>query len=267
MKAWPVALNTYRGLLRGRILLFLLLLFSLTFLGFASGMFFAARLGEAGALEQSRLLFAHQIEGLLSAYAFFALVMATVAGAYVLPGEIKSGTIVPTLGRAVSRAQYLLGLFLGLNLLLATYVGLAVASIGGLLVWSGVRPDPQLLLGLLYVVLVANLWMGLTFLYSTLFGPLLALIAAVFTFSLPGMAEIVRLYSQEWSERLRSLFEHLLPAWNLIDYDAYLLLTRSPAARAASVHVMGIVHAVDYLAAVLLLAFLVFRRRSLLPPT
>jgi len=267
MKAWPVALNTYRGLLRGRILLFLILLFSLTFLGFAAGMFFASRLGEAGALEQSRLLFARQIEGLLGAYTFFAFVLATIAGAYVLPGEIKSGTIVPTLGRAVSRAQYLLGLFLGLNLLLATYVGLAAAAIGGLLLWSGIRPDPHLLLGLLYLVLVANLWMGLTFFYSTLLGPLLALMAALLTFSLPGVAEIVRLYSQEWSERLRPVLEHLLPAWDLLDYEAYLVLTRSPAGREAAVHLTGIVHALDYLVVLLLLAFLAFRRRSLLPPT
>jgi hypothetical protein len=266
MKVWLVAANTYRGLLRGRILVFLILLFSLTFLGYAGGLFFASRLGEAGAAEQARLLFASQIEGLLKTYAFFAFLLAIIAGAYLLPGEIKSGTIVPTLGRAVPRGHYLLGLFLGLNLLLATYMVLAVGSIGGLLLWSGIRPDPQLLWGLLYLVLSVNLWMGLAFFYSTLLSPLVALISAMLTASLPRMAGVLSLYSQEWGERLGGLFEHMLPAWDLLDYGNYLALTRSAVTREAEIHLIGIVHGLDYLAILLLLALLIFRRRSLLPP-
>lgn len=265
MKAWLVALNTYRGLLRGRILLFLILLFALTFLGYAAGMFYAQSLGEAGAAAQSRSLFAYQIENLLRVYTGLAYLLALIAAVYVLPGEIKSGTIVPTLGRAVSRGQYLLGVFVGLNLLLLTYVGLMALSIGGLLLWSGIQPQPQLLLGVFYFVLTMNIYMALAFFYSALLGPLLAFMATLFTVSLPGAAEILRFYSQEWSERLRAILEQVLPAWGLFDSGGYLVLTRSPAAQDATTHLVGVAHALDYMGVILLLAWLAFRRRSLLP--
>jgi ABC-type transport system involved in multi-copper enzyme maturation permease subunit len=265
MKAWLVALNTYRGLLRGRILLFLILLFALTFLGYAAGMFYAETLGEAGAAEQSRSLFAYQIESLLQLYTGLAYLLGMIAAVYVLPGEIKSGTIVPTLGRSVSRGEYLLGVFVGLNLLLLTYVGLMAISVGGLLLWSGIWPQAQFPLGVLYFVLTINLYMAIAFFYSTLVGPLLAFMATLFTISLPGIAELLRLYSQQGSERLRAVLEELLPAWELIDFGSYLRLTRSPAVQEVTTHLVGIVHALDYLAVLLLLAWLAFRRRSLLP--
>ncbi len=266
MKAWLVALNTYRGLLRSRAILFLVLVFILTLLGYITGLYFATRLEDAGAAEQSRWLFARQIESLLTTYAFLAHAMALLAGVLVLPGEIKSGTIVPTLGRALPRGQYVLGLFLGLNLLLATYLAMAVVSIGTLMLWSGVRLDPNLLLGVPFLILSVNILMGVAFFYSTILNPLVAFIAAAFTLSLPGAAEIVRLYSQEWSERLRTALEYLLPAWDLLAYDNYLVITRSPEPREWTAHLLGMAHGLDYLALLLLLAYLTFRRRSLLPP-
>src|SRR3990170_6442384 len=69
---------------------------------------------------------------------------AAFMGAFVLPGEIKSGTILPTLGRALSRSQYLLRLFLGINLLLATYLLLVAVAAAGLMLWSGVGVEPYL---------------------------------------------------------------------------------------------------------------------------
>lgn len=266
MKVWQVALNTYRGLLRSRALLVFLFIVLFTFLGSAGTVFFATQLASAGAAEQSRLLFARQIESLLSTYAVFAFILAVLAGAYVLPGELKTGTIVPTLGRAVSRGQYLLGLFLGLNLLLASYAALAGLSIGGLLLWGGVSPGPAVPLGVLYALLTANIVMAMAFFYSTRLGPLVAITATVLTLSLPGLTEAVRLLSQPWSERLEKVSAYLLPAWDLIDYGDYFVLTRSPAARGLDVHLVGILHALDYLAVLLLLAFFLFRRRSLLPP-
>lgn len=265
MKIWLVAVNTYRGLMRGRILLFLILLFVFTFLGYAAGLFYAQTLGEAGAAEQSRSLFAYQIENLLEMYTDLAYLLALIAAVYVLPGEIKSGTIVPTLGRSVSRGQYLLGLFAGLNLLLLTYVGLTALSIGGLLLWSGLWPPWGFLLGAGYFILTINLFMAFAFFYSTLVGPLLAFVATLITLSLPDIAGEFRVYSQAWSEHLQTILETLFPAWDLFGFSGYLALTRSTPVRDAVNHLVGVVHALDYLAVVLLLSWLVFRRRSLLP--
>ncbi|MFQ5927123.1 MAG: hypothetical protein ACE5MH_06785, partial [Terriglobia bacterium] len=165
MKIWHVALNTYRGLLRNRALLALVLFFLLVFLGSVGAIYFAARLAEAGADEQARLMFAQAIEQLLSTNAIFAFILAALAAAFALPAEIKSGTILPTLGCALPRSQFLLGLFLGVNLLLVTYLALVSVAGVGLMLWSGVSPEPHLLLGLLYVVLIANIVAALAFFF------------------------------------------------------------------------------------------------------
>lgn len=267
MKVWRVALNTYRGLLRNRALLAVVLLFVFIFLSSVGTIFYSARLGEAGAAEQSRRLLALELESLFASNAVMAILLATLAAAFVLPGEIKSGTILPTLGRALPRGQYLLGLFLGVNLLLLSYLALVVLTTGALLAWGGVNPGPHLWLGLLYVVLIANIIAALAFFFSTRVSPYLALVATGFLLTLPGTAEVVRLWSQVWGERAEQAARHLLPAWGLLDFGEYLSLTRAPVARSAEYYWLGLAHGVDYLAVVLLLAYFLFRRRSLLPPT
>jgi len=265
MRIWWVGVNTFRGLLRSRALLAFFFLVLFTVLSALGVFYFAEQLSEAGAAEQARLLFAQRIEGMLETFVLYGYFLAALAGAYLLPGEIKSGTIVPTLGRAVSRGQYLLGLFLGLNLLLATYAGLVAVMLGGLMVLGQVWPGPEMLLGVLYALLAVNIVLGLSFFFSTVFPPLVALAAMLTFLALPGLTDAVRLYSQEWADRLKSILTYPQPAWELLDYGNYFVLTRSAVERPWSSHLLGIAHGLDYLAVLLLLAYLVFRRRSLLP--
>ena len=267
MKVWAVAWNTYRGLLHNRALLALSLFFLFIFVSSAGGIYFAARLSEAGAAEQARRLFAQSIGSLLNTNAVFSFILAAFMGAFVLPGEIKSGTILPTLGRALSRSQYLLGLFLGINLLLATYLLLVAVAAAGLMLWSGVGVEPYLLLGLVYVVLIANVVAAIAFLFSVLVNPQVALVALAFFLSLGGLAASIRLVSQVWAERVEAVVDYVLPAWGLLNYSDYLQVTRTPTARSAEFFAVGLAHGLDYLAVFLLLALFAFRRRSLLPPS
>jgi len=267
MKVWAVAWNTYRGLLRNRALLALVLLFFFVFISSVGGIYFAARLAEAGAAEQAKLVYARAIGSLLYTNAIFAFILAALMGAFVLPGEIKAGTILPTLGRALSREQYLLGLFAGINLLLFSYLAVVVLATIGLLLWGGVSAEPHLLLGLLYVVLVANVVAAVAFFFSTVVNPLVGLVATNFFLSLRGLAESIRLWSVEWAERVEAVVDYLLPAWGLLDYDNYLQVTQTPVARPAEFFLVGIAHGLDYLIVFFLLAYFAFRRRSLLPPT
>lgn len=267
MKIWRVALNTYRGLLRNRALLAVVLLFLFIFLSSVGAIYYSSRLAEAGAAEQSRRLLALELESLFATNAVFAILLAALAGAFVLPGEIKTGTILPTLGRALPRSQYLLGLFLGVNLLLVTYLGLVSLTAGALLARSGVNPGWHLLLGLAYVILIANIVTALAFFFSTFLSPFVALVATGFLLELRNATAVVTLFSQSWGQRAERVTEYLLPAWGLLNFGEYLSVTRSPVARPAEFYFLGVGHAVDYLVVVLLLAYLVFRRRSLLPPS
>lgn len=128
-----------------------------------------------------------------------------------------------------------------------------------------VAPGPELLLGVLYALLAVNIILGLSFLFSTILPPLVALAAMLTFLALPGLTDAVRLYSQESADRLKTVFTYPQPAWDLLDYGNYFVLTRSVTERPWNIHLLGIAHGLDYVAVLLLLAFLVFRRRSLLP--
>jgi len=266
MKVWLVGVNTFRALRHNRAVLGLILFFLFVLLSTAGAIYFGNRLQRAGAAEQAELLFAQAIERLLGVNAVFCFLLAAVVGAYVLPSEIKSGTVVPTLGRALSRRQFLLGLFLGLNLLLVAYLLLVSVAAAGLMLWGGVTPAPTVLLGALYVVLVANIVAALAFFFATLVSTVVALAAVFFFLQLRSMVEAIKLLSRLWGERLERVFDYLLPAWSLLDYGSYLSLTREPLARGAEFYLLGIGHAVTYGAVFLLLALVIFRRRSLLTP-
>lgn len=265
MKIWWVGVNTFHGLLRSRALLAFFFLVLFTLLSQLGVLFFAGQLSDAGAAAQARLLFARTLEGMFETFVIYGYFLAALAGAYLLPGEIKTGTIVPTLGRAVSRGQYLLGLFLGLNLLLAAYAALIAVPVAGLMVLGRVWPGPEMLLGVAYALVAVNIILALSFLFSTLFPPLVALGAMLGFLALPGLTEAVRLYSQEWADRLEPVFKYPHPAWELFDYGNYFVLTRSATGQPWRLHLLGVTHGLDYIAVLLLLAYVIFRRRSLLP--
>lgn len=267
MKVWLIALNTFHGLVRRRALLTLILLFLFIFSSAIAVIFLAGELEAAGSPQQARLLLAGQMEGLMSFYAGLAVFLGVIVGGYILPEEIKTGTAIPTLGRAVSRGQFLLGQFLGMNLLLLTFLALGAAATAGVLLWKGVELGSHLLYGLLHVFLRANMVAAVAFLFSTRLAAIVALFATFLFLQLPDSMELVSLYSVEWGERLQRAFKYLVPAWQLLPVQDYLRLSQAPAEKSAEFHLVGIAHGVDYVLIFLLLSLAAFRRRSLLPPT
>jgi len=266
MKVWLIALNTFHGLVRRRALLALILLFLFVFSGAFATLFLTARLQRAGSPEQARLLLAGEMEGLMVFYAVLTQILAAILAAVVVPEEIKSGTAIPTLGRALSRSQFLLGQFLGMNLLLLGFLALGTVAFIAVLAGYGVALGSHLLFGLLYSFLRALCIAALAFLFSSRVTAVVALFAAVFLLQLPESAGLISLFSIEWGERLGRTSEYLLPAWSLLPFQSYLRLSQAPASKGLEFYLVGIAHAVNYALICLLLSVWAFRRRSLLPP-
>ena len=268
MKVCYVAVNTFRSLVRTRaVLLVFLLFFLLIAVGSISALYFAAQLEQAGGAEQSRLIITHQLERQLRVYAVYAFIVCALAAAFALPTEIRTGTALPTLGRALPRSRFLLGLFLGVNLVLGAYLLLGIAVSAALFWWTGTGFGLHMLWGLLYVVLAGNIVAALTLFFSTHLSPLMSLICLVFFLQLPQLSGLVRLYSQVWGDRALAAISYLLPVWDLLDYSAHLSLTSAPAEFSGQLALVGVAHALDYVAVFLLLAMWVFRRKSLMPPS
>lgn len=104
--------------------------------------------------------------------AFLTVLVAAFTGVAAISGEIESGTAYALLTKPVSRAQILLGKFLGAALMLGLYAALFFFALWGLLVWQCDIVLPGVVGMLPVFMLQAFVMLGLSFLGSTLFSTL-----------------------------------------------------------------------------------------------
>jgi ABC-type transport system involved in multi-copper enzyme maturation permease subunit len=128
---------------------------------------------------------------------FFAAVQAVILGAGGISGEIERGSLPVTLARPVSRAQVMLGKWLGINLLLGGHVLTWAALLWASLFIQTGEGNVQLLYGALPILLYPALFSSLSLLFSTFTSPTLA---AALTLICGGIA---------WSEGILKMIARL----------------------------------------------------------
>ncbi len=159
---WVLAMNTYREVIRDRIL-YGLVLFAILLIGLSLA------LGQLSFAEQSRI----SANFGLSAIHLVAVALAIFVGSTLVYKEIEKKTILTILVRPITRAQFILGKTLGLALLILTMIlGLALVLVLVFLFLD--KPlDSRLawvLLGLLCESLVL---LGVTLVFSMVTRPIL----------------------------------------------------------------------------------------------
>jgi ABC-type transport system involved in multi-copper enzyme maturation permease subunit len=111
-----IALNTYRESLRDRIL-YHLLIFALLLIGFS------VLLGDFAIAEQNKIV----TDLGLAAINVVGVIIAAFVGIGLVSKEIERRTVYTILARPISRAQFILGKYLGLALTLLVNVGIMLA--------------------------------------------------------------------------------------------------------------------------------------------
>lgn len=120
---WIIATNTYREIIRDRIL-YGIVVFALLLIGISIA------LGQLSYAEQARISADFGFTGIQMS----AAILAIFAGSTLVAREIEKQTVLTLLARPVSRAQFLMGKYVGLSLVVLTVVaGLALVLIGLLL--------------------------------------------------------------------------------------------------------------------------------------
>ncbi len=159
---WVLAMNTYREVIRDRIL-YALVLFAVFLIGVSLA------LGQLSFAEQARI----SANFGLSAIHLSAVILAIFVGSNLVYKEIEKKTILTILVRPISRLQFILGKSLGLSMLIATMV-LGLATILGL-VFFGLGLPVDLKFGLVLVGLLAEalVLLGVTLVFSMITKPLL----------------------------------------------------------------------------------------------
>lgn len=117
---WIIALNTFREIIRDRIL-YGIVVFALLLIGLSLA------LGELSFAEQGRISADFGFTGIQLS----ASILAIFAGSTLVAKEIEKQTILTLLARPITRTQFLIGKFFGLTLvILVVMAGLALVLAG-----------------------------------------------------------------------------------------------------------------------------------------
>lgn len=159
---WILASNTFREVIRDRIL-YALLMFAVLLIGLSLA------LGQLSFAEQARISANFGLSGIH----LVAVALAIFVGSNLIYKEIEKKTIMTILVRPIGRTQFILGKALGLGLVIVTMI-FGLALILGLVFWGLSKPvDGRFVLVLTGLLAESLVLLGVTILFSMITKPLL----------------------------------------------------------------------------------------------
>lgn len=159
---WIVAINTYREIIRDRIL-YGIAVFAIMLIGISLA------LGQLSFAEQARI----SADFGLTAIHISAVIFSIFIGSTLVYREIDKKTIMTLLVRPISRLQFLLGKCLGLSLVTLTSIGFLAIILALIFLGVGMPITVQLPFALLGVCLEALILLGLTVFFSSFASPMM----------------------------------------------------------------------------------------------
>ena len=263
MKVRAIALNTFAGFLRNKlIVLFLAVFVGILLLVLTPLLAMKAMSGPAAAQMESPVL--TLVGALMTMISGFGSLLAAWSAADTVADEMKSGTILAVMARPVRRWEFLLGKYLGVQLLMAVYV-LFMFGFSYLLTWIGgerIQTTPWVLIA--YPLIRYAIYSAISMFLVTMMHPVMAfglvLVTSILTFMVsPGARPPAFLPGP-----LRAIVYTLLPSTELLSESRFLTITQTSLEKITwDVHAITLSYGLDYALVCFLLAVWSFRRRSL----
>jgi len=253
MKIRAIAISTFSTLVRNRVIILLFALFLCVLL-----LFMVPLAGMKGVGESFALGFVSAIMSVLSG---FGSLLAAWSAADAVAGEMKSGTILAVMARPVRRWEFLLGKYLGVQLLMVVYVAFMfgmsylMAAIGG----QTIHAAPWILI--VYPLVRYAIYSALAMWLVTMMLPVVAfaivlLTPVVASFAGPGDGLV-----PGW---IRMPFYAVLPSFDLLSESDYLGMTQANLKPIPwTHHTTALAYGLDYALVLFLFAVWSFRRRPL----
>jgi len=203
------------------------------------------------------------IGSVMSLVSGFGSLLAAWSAGDALSGEMRSGTILAVLARPVKRWEFLLGKYLGVQMLMAVFVVLML-GLNYLLAWIGgarIETNPWVLIA--YPLIRYALFSALGMLLATMMHPILGFCVVLFA---AIAAQLVAPSAQtKWMPAgLKTGLFYVLPSTGLLSETRFLTVTRATLMEASfTEHATALLYGLDYALVCFLLAAWVFRGRSL----
>ena len=209
---WIIAANTFREILRRKVIYVLVLLgvlMMIIWLGQTSLMNMASEADEPEILLQMKTSQTRIFFGMWSSCTAF---LGLFLGAVALATEIRTQTIVPVLVRPIPRWAYLVGKWLGTQLFVCLLLGLGI-GIGLVIMWAfELEMRPLLWFSMLEMFAGATLFTGVSLGLSVVLNPILAGGATLLLSSVPNMIELLFRHPHWALKGLAATVYYLSPA-------------------------------------------------------
>lgn len=247
-----IALNTFKECIRDRIL-YSILGFAILFI--LSTIFF-------GSISLGEDLKVIRDFGLAGIY-IFSIIITIFIGTTLVYKEIEERTLYITLSKPISRAQFIIGKFIGLLasikmvlLLMATVYLIVVAIRGGGFDWRG-------LVAIIMTLPEIAIFIALSILFSTFSSPLASTIYAVLALFIGHSLDMVLKYFQKYPSAGLYIFKglyYLLP--NLDKFNLRNIVIHSGALSWTSI-LWSLLYGIIYTALLLILSTWSLRKQEL----
>lgn len=159
---WVLAVNTFKEVVRDRIL-YALIMFAILLIGLSLA------LGQLSFAEQARI----SANFGLSAIHLCAVILAIFIGSNLVYKEIEKKTILTILVRPISRLQFIMGKCLGLGMVIVMMVA-GLSAVLMLVFWGlGVKIDARFAVVVAGLLAESLILLGITLLFSMITKPLL----------------------------------------------------------------------------------------------
>jgi ABC-type transport system involved in multi-copper enzyme maturation permease subunit len=263
MKLRAITLNTFSGLVRNKIIILFCVGCVCILLLMLSTLLVMRNLRNVQNAEQMQAAVLPLIGSMMSLVSGFGSLLAAWAAADALSSEMRSGTILAVMARPVRRWEFLLGKYLGVQLLMLVFV-LIMVGLDYLLAWIGgahIQTAPWELVA--YPMVRYLLYSALGLALAALMHQVLAFCAVLFV---SIVAQVVSpsaptTFLPEW---LKTGLFYLLPSTDLLSETRFLTVTRATLQAATwSEHALSLAYGLDYALVCFLLAAWVFHSRSL----
>lgn len=262
MKIRAIALNTFAGLVRNKLLFLFFIVFLCVLLLMMSPLLVmktnAAR-SNADTFQSQILTFVSFAMTLLSG---FGSLLAAWSAAESVAGEIRSGTILAVLARPVKRWEFLLGKYLGVQILMVIYVAF-MFGMSYLLAWIGgatIHSTPWVLIA--YPLIRYAVYSAIAMLLGVRMHPVFAFAIVLVISVLAGM--VTPDSGGFLPQALKSVLFVVLPSTNLLGETRFLTITQATLKPIPwSDHATALAYGLDYALVCFLLAIRAFRTRSL----
>ncbi len=252
MKIKAIALNTFKEAIRDRVL-YLLLFFALVCFGF-SRLLAVLTVGD-------RVKIIKDVG--LASLSIFGALMAILMGTGLVYKEIDKKTIYNLLSKPISRAEFLLGKYLGLIITLFIMLFFMSLILLGLVFFHTFNVEWKLLLSILYIFLELCLITSVAMFFSCFSTPILSSIFSLSFYLIGhlswGLESLIQKIKPGIQRVLAEVFYHVLPDLENFNFKTevvYQLPIRP------KIFFFSALYGIFYTAFILFLSILVFRKRD-----